>query len=99
MTYKLKVYVSEKSSFNLEKRLGWLEKNYNCKGVETGILTRHVAREKGQNQFTFYNNLSNRCTKSTNLFPVSVIPNKNPKIPPKINTPKITSRILSKNWL
>lgn len=54
MTYKLKVYVSEKSSFNLEKRLGWLEKNYKCKGVETGILTRHVAREKGQNQFTFY---------------------------------------------
>lgn len=54
MTYKLKVYVSGKSSFNLEKRLGWLEKNYRCKGVETGILTRHVAREKGQNQFTFY---------------------------------------------
>lgn len=47
----------------------------------------------------FINNLSNRCTKSTNLFLISVIPNKNPKIPPKINTPKITSRILSKNWL
>lgn len=99
MTYKLKVYVSEKSSFNLEKTFGMIREElyYNCKGVETEILTRHVAREKGQNQFTFHNNLSNRFTKSTNLFPVIVIPNKNPKIPPKINTPKITSRILSKN--